>query len=558
MREYFKNLKIGKKLTLSFSMIILLYGLTAAASLVCLRSVSARMVRLYREPFANVQTSQQLIANLQSVGKYLVMLASTEDMVDEEGYYKEILSMVEQENAELTQLSNGYVSGADKVAELETEFELLKAPRDKVIRLWRAGDDKAALEAYMEEYAPQSKVVRNILAEVVQLSVEDAENSLARAQQIDRGIMTVMAVASVLIIFSAVVLCIVLARSVTRPIDEVRQAAGEIAEGRLDIQLTYTAENELGGLAQDIRSTAAALKAYLSELRRGMTALGTGHLNYHPEIEFKGDFVAMSASLEEIGHLLRESIRQIGSSAVQVSGGADQVSVGAQSLAQGASEQAGAVQELAARINEIADGVQNNADNAVRSSQVAGQVGESLIACSGQMDEALGSIREIRANSEEINGIVAEMEEIAFRTNILSLNASVEAARAGEAGRGFAVVAGEVRRLAAQAAQSSKLTAQLVGKNTEAVASGIAAVDATAQTLSGSVEGARQVSEMMDRISALSLQQADAIDQIRRSVEAISEIVQGNSATSEESAAASEELSAQAGILKELVDKFEI
>ena len=174
------------------------------------------------------------------------------------------------------------------------------------------------------------------------------------------------------------------------------------------------------------------------------------------------------------------------------------------------------------------------------------------------MEEALEAIRAIRRNSDEINSIVSEIEDIAFRTNILSLNASVEAARAGEAGRGFAVVASEVRRLAAKASDAAKMTAGLVEKNSAAVDLGMEAVDTTAHTLGGSVEGAGQVIGMMTKISGLSVQQADSINQIRRSVEAISEIVQGNSATSEESAAASEELSAQAGILRELVEKFEI
>ena len=173
-------------------------------------------------------------------------------------------------------------------------------------------------------------------------------------------------------------------------------------------------------------------------------------------------------------------------------------------------------------------------------------------------EDAKVAIRAIRRNSDEINSIVSEIEDIAFRTNILSLNASVEAARAGEAGRGFAVVASEVRRLAAKASDAAKMTAGLVEKNSAAVDLGLEAVDATANTLGGSVESAGQVIGMMTKISGLSVQQAESINQIRRSVEAISEIVQGNSATSEESAAASEELSAQAGILRELVEKFEI
>lgn len=558
MKEYMKNMKIGRKLTAAFSLIIVLYCVTVIVAMVSMRDIAGKMEKLYTEPFANVQTSQELIANLQSAGKFLVLMVTSDDPAEEENFYKEVLSLVEAEKEGLKRLADGYVSGPEKVAELQVELGKLDAPRNEVLSLWQAGKNDEALKSYADGYVEQSNKVRDILAEVVELSRKDAEGSLYRAQEINRGIMWAVAVASAVIVASSTILCVTLTKSVVRPISQVRKAAETIAAGQLNVDLEYTSANELGRLAEDIRSTARALKEYVSEVRTGMLALGSRHLNYRPQVEFKGDFVALGEALEEISGLLRTSMRQIANSAVQVSGGAAQVSVGAQSLAQGASEQAGAVQELAARINEIADGVQANADHAVQSSRVADQLGKDLKSCSEQMDETLKTIREVRGNSEEINGIVAEIEDIAFRTNILALNASVEAARAGEAGRGFAVVAGEVRRLAAKTSEASKRTAGLIERNSTAVADGMISVSETAKRLDESVDSARQVNQIVQKISGLSIQQADAINQIRKSVEAISEIVQGNSATSEESAAASEELSAQAGILRELVEKFEV
>lgn len=558
MKEYFKNMKIGRKLTAAFSLIIVLYCVTVIVAVASLRDIAGKMEKLYTEPFANVQTSQELIANLQSVGKYLVLIVTSDDPVEEEDYYEEVLSLVEAEKEGLRRLAEGYVSGPEKVAELQVEFGKLETPRNEVLSLWQAQKSGEALKSYVSDYVEQSNKVRSILGDVVELSRKDAEDSLARAQEINSGIIWAVAIASAVIVASSAILCVTLTKSVVRPISQVRRAAETIAAGQLNVDLEYTSTNELGKLADDIRSTAKALTEYVTEVRTGMLALGGGHLNYRPQVEFKGDFVALGEALQEISDLLRTSMRQIANSAIQVSGGSTQVSVGAQSLAQGASEQAGAVQELAARINEIADGVQANADHAVQSSRVADQLGKDLRSCSEQMDETLKSIREIRGNSEEINGIVAEIEDIAFRTNILALNASVEAARAGEAGRGFAVVAGEVRRLAAKTSEASKRTAGLIEKNSTAVADGMASVSETAKRLDESVDSARQVNQIVEKISGLSIQQADAINQIRKSVEAISEIVQGNSATSEESAAASEELSAQAGILRELVEKFEV
>ena len=215
------------------------------------------------------------------------------------------------------------------------------------------------------------------------------------------------------------------------------------------------------------------------------------------------------------------------------------------------------MEELAVSINEIGDRVRDNAHNAVETSKLSNTVENSLRDSDKKMQELTQAVGHVKTNSREINKIVKEIEDIAFQTNILALNASVEAARAGEAGRGFSVVAGEIRRLAAKTTSASQLTAELIDKNSEAVDVGIESAEATAEALKESVTGAQKVNSMVEEISEVCVQQSDALAQIRKSIELISEIVQGNSATSEESAAASEELSAQAQVLKEMVEQFE-
>ena len=164
----------------------------------------------------------------------------------------------------------------------------------------------------------------------------------------------------------------------------------------------------------------------------------------------------------------------------------------------------------------------------------------------------------IRENSKQISGIVKEVEDIAFQTNLLALNASVEAARAGEAGRGFAVVANEVRRLASQTADASKAMAQLALQTTDKVDGGTHTANRTFEALQKVVEAMEAMLGMVNRISEASVHQADSVSQVRQNIEVVTEIVQGNSATAEESAAASEELSAQAAMLKNLVEEFEL
>ena len=551
MRERFKNYKTGKKMAVAFISIIILYIITVVTALFNIESVSSRMDRLYNEPFANVQSSLRMIANLRAVDRNIVLMAATDELVDEDRYLENTKELIQSEEAALTQLSTGYITAPEKVKELQEEFQKLAVSRTRIMSLLEEGENREVLKEYVDSYLPQANTVRTVLNDVVDLSVADAEHSMSAAHEANHRIMFMLLLLSLVCIAFTVLICVTITKSIVRPIREVKDAANTIANGGLDIGLSYKSRDELGQLADDIRSTSEALKNYVEEIRRGLAALGGGHLNYQPEVVFKGDFIAVGNGLSEISRLLRNSIYQINSSA-------EQVSNNAQALAQGASEQAGSVEELAVSINEIAESVRNNADSAVASSRLAASVGHRLGECEEQMASLMESMGQVKKNSGEITGIVRQIEDIAFQTNILALNASVEAARAGEAGRGFSVVAEEVRRLASKTAGASKLTAELVEKNSEAARDGMDAVNATARTLKDSVEGARTVNREMDKISGLSIQQAEAISQIRKSVELISEIVQGNSATSEESAAASEELSAQAQILKELVERFEL
>lgn len=554
MKEQFRNLKIGTKLVLAFCVVILLYAVTAVAAVVNIRRMSDRMQKLYDEPFANVETSMKMIANLQSVGRNITILSTTDGVVDEAAYIQETKDLIAQEEKEMNTLLKGNLGSSENLANLKTQFESLSDPREQILHCLSEDRKEDALSIYLEQYAPQSQTVKEALNKVIDEAVLDAEYSLQKGKDTNGSVSVLMVVLTVVIAGITVFLCIVISKSILMPIREIKKSANGIANGQLNLKPDYTSRNELGELAEDVRNTADALKSYVWEIQKGMTALGHGKLTYRSEMDFKGDFVGLGKALEEIAGLLRGAIEQIGSSAEQVYGGAEQVSNGAQSLAHSASEQAGAVEELAVSMNEIADSVQDNAENAARSSELARLVGSGLTESDRRMSELLEYIGQMKRNSGEVAGIAKEIEDIAFQTNILALNASVEAARAGEAGRGFSVVAGEVRRLAAK----TSAAAELIEKNSLTVDEGVEAVHETAKVLKDSVGGARKVAEMVDAISEVSAQQSESVDQIRQNMDQISEIVQGNSAMSQESAAASEELSAQAQILKELVEQFEI
>lgn len=202
MKEKFRNLKIGKKLLLAFGTIIIMYVLTVSIALFNIRTLADRMDQLYNEPFANVQSSQMAMANLQKVSKNLAMLAGTENLVDEPVYLQETKETVTEVEAGMEALATGYVSGPEKVEELKSLFSQLKFPRDAILTAIEEDRDEDALNIYTNEYAPQVTKVMTCLGEVVELSSEDAHNSLLEAKRISRQIWTL------LILLAAVILLI--------------------------------------------------------------------------------------------------------------------------------------------------------------------------------------------------------------------------------------------------------------------------------------------------------------------------------------------------------------
>jgi len=352
--------------------------------------------------------------------------------------------------------------------------------------------------------------------------------------------------------------------AMSKPLKKIGAFAEKIESGDLGISsasastVDVRSSDEIGVLARTLERAYAQMKGYVGEIRERMHSLAEGDLSAESSYDFQGDFVLIKDSINEHVRNLNHTMTEINSSSSQVSSGAKQVADGAQSLAQGSSEQATAIEDLSLSISEIAEKTRINAATADKTSTLSETIKESAEKGSRQMDEMIAAVSDINEASRNIGKIIKTIDDIAFQTNILALNAAVEAARAGQAGKGFAVVAEEVRNLASKSAEAAKDTGNLIQNSMEKVELGSQIAGETAASLNEIVIGIKESSGLITEIAKSSEEQSLSITQINTGIDRVAQVVQQNSATAEESAAASVEMSGQSDMLQQLIARFNL
>lgn len=343
-------------------------------------------------------------------------------------------------------------------------------------------------------------------------------------------------------------------------LDQVKMGVTRIellSQGDLSTEVPKPVQNdEMAQLLGSLEITVSSLKNVISDISNQLMAIADGNLKITMEHEYKGDFVKISDTFAAIVDQLKTTMSDIDVNASRVATGADDLSKASQSLAEGATDQAGAVEELTASMTDISEKIQDNALNAKEAREIVNAVNNEIQESNGHMADMTEAMSKIKDASNEIANIINTINDIATQTNLLSLNAAIEAARAGEAGKGFAVVADEVRELAEQSSKAAKNTSMLIENSIKAVEEGTLLAETTAKSLNKVVENAIKVDKAINDIAEASAAQAETAEQINMGVGQIATVTEANSAAAEESAAASEELSGEAALLKENINKF--
>ncbi len=390
------------------------------------------------------------------------------------------------------------------------------------------------------------------------ISRVDAEQESAHVVQYAIIVNTVIITVSILL------LAIYLRIRVVVPLGKITDVAERLEEGDLglasgrEVKASTHSNDEIGELGRIFEGTIRRLKGYIGEISSVLGSIADSDLTQGTVQDYMGDFQSIKKSLDSILKALNSTMGQIVTSAGQVSTGSSQVASSAQALAQGATEQASAVQEISATIADISEGARQTSEAVAEVGNFVEQAGAQLGISVDYVKELNEAMKNIFGSSKEISTIIATIESIAFQINILALNAAVEAARAGEAGKGFAVVAGEVRSLASKSDEAAKATKKLIVDSIAAITEGGRVVDKVTESLDLTGQLAGNVTTKMSFVVEAVERQHVAMAQVTEGVEQISIVVQTNSATSEQCAAASEELSSQAGLLRNLMNSFKL
>lgn len=557
-KKKLENMHLKERIDYGYRKVITMMLISGLLSVVIIGILFANMMH-YVE---NVNVADQAVKicriNVNAAARNIREMALNEDTSSYDNYEQTVKRLLSEVDSELQILKKTEVLSDENYEEYSTALSDWGKIGYSIIEEIKNGNDENATDAILNNCTPALNKVVEIAIKLDELTDEASSETVRN--------MVVCTVAG----FVVIIVCLVFAFTLTRktskrvletilePLHAIEDVAMELTEGNLHSTLEYHSDDEIGKLAHSMRKSIRILGTYVDDIDRSMKLFSEGNFDVHPEVEWRGDFVGILNSFMAFQASMAGTIKGIQNVSNEVSGAAEQVASSSNDLADGATNQAAVVEELTATVTGVSEQVEKNSQSAKEISVKVDELGNAISESNGKMHEMVDSMHEISEASKEIDKIITTINEIASQTNLLALNASIEAARAGEAGKGFAVVANQVNVLADQSAQAAKESATLIETSVKAVEKGMVIAGQTAAQLEEVAENSKVITTEVTNIAETLETQTTEIKQINEGIEQINDVVQTNSATSEECAAASQEMSSEAESLREMIRKFKV